>query len=101
MPSDKTSNLYYVDIKIYKKLIKESIIKDYKLADDNTINHINNEAARILAARNVKKKIPKYVTNEAFITLKDHEQNFPERTEHSKTNKTSSTIKCRIIIHKI
>ena len=69
---DKISNLYYVDIKTYKKLIKETITKDYKLADDNTINHINDEAARIIVARNVKKKIPKYVTNEVFITLKDY-----------------------------
>ena len=29
---------------------------DYKLANYNTINHINDEAARILAACNVRKK---------------------------------------------
>ena len=27
VPSDKTSNLYYVDIKTYKKLIKEKFCK--------------------------------------------------------------------------
>ena len=56
VPSDNTANQYYVDIKTYKKLIKESITKDYKLADVNTINHITDKVARILAARNVKKK---------------------------------------------
>ena len=68
--------MYLLDIKTYKKIIKESITTNYKLADDNTINRVNDEVARILAARN-EKKIPKYVTDEAFITLKNRKQTSP------------------------
>ena len=88
--------------KLTKKIIKESITKDYKLADDNTINHINDEAARILSVRNVKKKIPKYVTNEAFITLKDHKQNFPHTIKCRTINPAKSHVGkwCKIILQK-
>ena len=64
VPSDKTSNFYYVNIKTCKKLLLENITKDFKITDNNTINFINSETARILASKKIKsKKITKYVTN--------------------------------------
>ena len=103
VPSDKTSNLYYVNIKTYKKLLLNNITKDYKITNDNAINSINSEAARILASRKIKnKKIPKYVKNEAFITLKDHKPNFPHSIKCRTINPSKSHIGrwCKTILQK-
>ena len=56
----------------------ETITADYKLSEANTIENINNEAKNIISSANAtNKKIPKYVTSEAFLTIKDHKKNFP------------------------
>ena len=48
------------------------------------------------------KKIPKYVTNEAFITLKDHKPNFPHSIKCRTINPSKSHIGrwCKVILQK-
>ena len=93
IPSDKTGNLYYVDPQAYNKLMHETITADYKLSEANTIENINNEAKNIISSANAtNKKIPKYVTSEAFLTIKDHKKNFPHVIKCRNINPSKSSI---------
>ena len=83
--ADKTSNLYELDPNRYKQLVLDNITKDYSITSDETINVINKEAYEIIEKNEVKGKIPKFETSDAFVTLKDHKPDFPR------------TIKCRLI----
>ena len=42
--ADKTNNFYELEPDRYKKLLLENITKDYKKADNKTIEEINDEA---------------------------------------------------------
>ena len=55
----------------------DNITAKYKKAPIETLNNINNEAADIIAKNKIKRKIRKFTDNNAFITLKDHKDNFP------------------------
>ena len=83
--ADKTSNMYKVDAKQYNKLLLENITKDYRKAPDGTINNINDEAYTMIKRNNIRGKIQKLDESPAFITIKDHKENFP------------NSIKCRLI----
>lgn len=85
--SDKTSNLYSIDKSNYNKMLVDNVTKSYKkcATNSNTLDKINSEARELVTANNITGKIPKYETGEAFITIKDHKEQFP------------NTIKCRLI----
>ena len=83
--SDKTNNLYEVKPKAYNNLLRNNITRDYKLCDNEVIDNINNEAFTIINNNNIQGKIPKLDRSAAYITIKDHKDNFP------------SQIKCRLI----
>ena len=83
--ADKTSNLYQMDPKPYEKLLLDNITKDYKIAEENIVSEIDDEAWSIIREQKVKGKIPKFQTADAFISLKDHKPDFPH------------IVKCRLI----
>jgi len=83
--ADKTSNLYEVPPEHYKKLLKENVTKTYKKANDHLYNQINGEAKSIASNLGLDNRIESLAKSEAFITLKDHTENF-----HSKPT-------CRLI----
>ena len=70
--ADKTRNMYEMNKSDHDKLLLENITKTYKKSSINKYNEINTEATQL-----AKKT--------AFITLKDHKENF------------ENTPKCRLI----
>ena len=79
MNADKTSSLYAVSTDSYKKLLRDNITKDYKIAPPQLQNEINAEAKEIastLDTGNIADRIEKYSDACAFITIKDHKDNF-------------------------
>ena len=84
--ADKTNNLYKIGPKNYYKLLNNSITKDYKICDKNSVDRINSCAQEILVKNNISgKRIRKLTNSKSYITIKDHKDNFP------------ATIKCRLI----
>ena len=81
MFADKSSNLYKIEKEKYEKMLLENITKEYRLAPENLIEEINNEAQEIIMTHCIKGKIPKYDLQEAFITVKDHKVNFPNKIQ--------------------
>ena len=80
VPADKTTNLYEMPHNDYKKLLYENITKRYKKSTYRLEHAINIEAKHI--AKNIKldDRIEILAKIPAFITLKDHKENF--RSSH-------------------
>ena len=85
VPADKTRNLYAVSKTRYEKLLCENITKAYKPAPARTYDEINYEAKGIAESFEISERINCMAKNEAFITLKDHKDNF------------SNALPCRLI----
>ena len=67
--ADKTTNLYEMLPDQYKTLLNNNITKMYHKVDSNAKLNINKEL-------NLEDKIECYTKRPAFITLKDHKENF-------------------------
>ena len=74
--ADKTTNFYSVSKDEYKKLRTENITEKYKKADKSTVREINLEAKNIAKSLNIQDRVQCMAQKHAFITLKDHKDNF-------------------------
>ena len=83
--ADKTSNMYSMNKEHYEKLLHENITKSYKKSANTTLEDINNEAKEIAQSLKLDEKMEAYADRQAFITLKDHKDNF------------SNNPKCRLL----
>ncbi|PIK41052.1 hypothetical protein BSL78_22094 [Apostichopus japonicus] len=83
--ADKTKNLYKMDGTSYNKLLTDNVTQKYKMADETVVNDIEEEFNDIAGKLNIKDRISKTAERPAFITLKDHKENF------------ASNPKCRLI----
>ena len=79
--ADKTANLYQMKPEVYKKLTLNNITKDYEICSKETIERINGEAQKLIDENRIKGKIPKFQQSSAFVTLKDHKDDFPRVTK--------------------
>ena len=85
IPADKTTNIYKLPKSTYEKLLKDNISAKYKKTNPETISHIDHEAKKIATNLDIADRVEKLARRDAFITLKDHKDNFP------------NNIKCRLI----
>ena len=74
--ADKTRNLYEMDKGQYEKMLRENITKTYRKADDKTEENINHELKHITNKLEVPDRVEKMAQRQAFISLKDHKENF-------------------------
>ena len=99
--SDKTRNFYDISVENYLKLKHDNITQHYHKNDDKIINKINQEAA--IAVENLNEDLLQKVeilnNQEAYITIKDHKQNFQHEPKCRLINPTKSEI--GIISHHI
>ena len=85
MKADKTSNVYKLDKENYKKLLINNITSHYSIAPPNTENEINAKAATIAETLEISDRVEPIAHKNAYITVKDHKDNFP------------NNVKCRLI----
>ena len=76
IPADKTSNYYEISKTNHSKLLTDSITSTYKKTDTTTIRKINSEAKHIANKLKIDDRAERMAEREAFITLKDHKENF-------------------------
>ena len=76
IPADKTRNMYKMDKSQHDKLLQENITKTYKKSDTNKYNEINTEAKTIAIKLKIQDRATQLAKKQAFITLKDHKENF-------------------------
>ena len=95
--ANKTNNLYETDINSYNKLLTENIPKTYRKTNDKAYNSFNKKAKAIAVEFEIGDRVDCLAKTNAFITLKDHEDNFrsnlkcrlmnPAKSESGKVNK--------------
>ena len=83
--ADKTGNEYEMELSDYKKLLHNNITQDYRLDTDNKLADINKDTQKYASALEIEDRMECNSESIAFITIKDHKQEFP------------NSIKCRVI----
>ena len=74
--ADKTNNIYETDIKNSNKLLIDNMSKTYKKSDRKVFNTINQEAKKLAIRHDIAERIDRFPMSNAFVTLKDHKENF-------------------------
>ena len=74
--ADKTDNIYKLSPQDYRKLLHENITKSYKISPTRLEKSINLEAKKVAAGVKLDDKIEYRTKASAYITLKDHKDNF-------------------------
>ena len=77
--ADKTNNMYQFSKSDHEKLLNENITKTYKKAPPKLEHSINLEAKNISKKLNLEDRVECIAKTEAFITLKDHKENFQNK----------------------
>ena len=76
IPADKTSNFYKLDKTQHDKLLKDNITTTYKKASTDAADIIDSQAKSIAQELNIDNRTEQIAKQQAFITLKDHKDNF-------------------------
>ena len=79
VPADKSRNIYKVEKSKYEKLMHDNITKTYKKDENNKMDNINKEAKVIATSLEIKDRVAKLGINEAYVTVKDHKDDFPNK----------------------
>ena len=74
--ADKTRNLYETAPDEYNKLVTKNITKAYKLGSKNVTDDINSELQKITSKISIGDWVDTIATRNAFVSLKDHRDNF-------------------------
>ena len=90
--ADKTRNLYEMKPDTYEKLLKENIMKTYKLGADDTTDNINNELKTIADKLKITNRLEPMAQSQAFISLKDHKEDFENNTKCRLINPAKSQL---------
>ena len=81
VPADKTRNVYEIGRQQYDKLLRENVTKHYRTADENAYDDINVAARNIVnqLGSGLAERMDAMAKSEAYITLKDHKENFADK----------------------
>ena len=74
--ADKTRNIYETSLETYNKLLHDNITKTYKRGSEDNISEIDSELKHIADNLSIGNRIECMKKREAFISLKDHKENF-------------------------
>ena len=83
--ADKTTNLYKVSVTKYRELLQNNVTKDYKIAAEGKQAEIDRRTNILAQHLKIEDRMEQHTATPAFITLKDHKDNF------------STDTKCRLI----
>ena len=76
IPADKTRNLYEVSDSKYNKLLLDNITTTYKKSSHSDVDETNTEASVIAEKLKIDDRVECLAEKTAFITLKDHKEDF-------------------------
>ena len=77
--------MYSMSVDDYQKLLTENISSTYKKCDDTIVKSINTEAKSIAKDLKIDDRVEQFSNRNAYVTIKDHKDNFP------------NSVKCRLI----
>lgn len=88
--ADKTRNVYDTTPETYCTLINNEITKNYKKADENEVSKLNFKAKSLAKSISLEDRIEVISQKEAFISLKDHKQDFQHQPKCRLINPTKT-----------
>ena len=74
--ADKTSNHYIVNPSDHEKMVKKEVTKDYKKANKSTVKKVDKAHQKIVKKLEINDRVFETTKREAYVTLKDHKENF-------------------------
>ena len=86
--ADKTSNYYKTEPEDYLKLLENNITKNYKKTDDKKVKEVNDQDIKITEELDIDDRVFKTTKRQAFVTIKDHKENFRTNTKCRLLNPT-------------
>jgi len=92
VPADKTNNIYKLSAEEYNKLLTENITKTYKKTTSSAVSKVNEEAKSIATKLGIADRVEQYAQCDAFVTLKDHKENFESNPKCRLINPAKSAI---------
>ena len=90
--ADKTTNIYKISPEHYNKFLIDNITKDYKKAPKNSVLNTNIEAKDITDRLKISERVEVMSEQPAYITLKDHKENFENAPKFRLINPAKSQI---------
>ena len=90
--ADKTNNVYEMKSEDHEKPILENITKTYQKAPKKLEKSINLEPKSITKSLKLADRIDHLAKTEAFITLKDHKENFVNKPTCQLINSTKTEL---------
>ena len=75
--SDKTAQLYSMNVKDYKASKEKEIMKKYRKVGVEVVDSIDKEAASLAHEYKLEDRIEGMALSESFLTIKDHKEDFP------------------------
>ena len=90
--ADKTTNLYEMSSDEYRKLLNDNITKTYQKSNVTAKNMIDMQSKSLAKSLNLDTRMERYAKQPAFITLKDHKENFQSKKPCRLINPAKSEI---------
>ena len=90
--ADKTTGIYKVSPEKYHKLLIENVTKDYKLVTEKDVDSINLEAKKLAEELKLADRIETFGNSQAFISLKDHKEDYKTKPKCRLINPAKSQI---------
>ena len=90
--ADKTSNYYKVAKDDYEEMILKNVTKDYKKTNDKFVDKVNEKDRDIAEKLELEDRIYSYSKRDAYITIKDHKENFRNNTKCRLINPAKSEL---------
>ena len=92
VPADKLRNIYKLEKDDYEKLLTENVKKTYKKSSRKKVYTINRNAKKLAEDLLISGRVEKMYENEAYITIKDHKEDFPNKISCRLINPSKSDI---------
>ena len=89
--ADKSRNTYMLQQEEYTKLLKENVTKTYKKSTRKKLFNINPTSKEITEKLPISDRIDKMQETEAYITIKDHKEDFPNKISCRLINPSKSS----------
>ena len=90
--ADKTRNIYEVSQPNYNKLLLDNVTSVYHKSSHVTVDEVNAEARDIATSLEIADRVECLNEQNAFITLKDHKENFENNPKCRLINPAKSQI---------
>ena len=90
--ADKSNKYYKMDVEDYSQLIRRDINKEYKKGKENNVKDVTKGDKKIAEKLKLEDRIFSTSKREAFLTLKDHKENFVNNKPTRLINPTKSEI---------